>query len=306
MTTSLWFRQCQPWALKWKKRARRQGATNGSRECTAAHSNHFARRSGADVSPARVRIGQLEIDAVTFAQALDRIAELVDRRDGGAVFTPNVDHVVKAEHQADFRRAYSRADLCLADGMPLVWASRLLGSPLPEKVSGSDLVLPLVRLASERRWRIYLLGGAPGVAEKAGEKLARQLGARIVGTDSPLVGPDGTVDRSEQTLERLLAASPDLVLVAFGAPKQELWIDRFADRIGPAVAIGVGGSLDFVAGVVRRSPAWMSRTGLEWLFRLLQEPRRMWRRYLVEDPVFLVIVARSRRRARRERSIRLG
>jgi N-acetylglucosaminyldiphosphoundecaprenol N-acetyl-beta-D-mannosaminyltransferase len=157
-------------------------------------------------------------------------------------------------------------------------------------------------LAAERRWRVYLLGGAPGVAEEAGEKLTRELGVAIVGTDSPIVGPDGTDDRSEQTLERVAAASPDLVLVAFGAPKQELWIDRFAERLGPAVAIGVGGSLDFITGQVRRAPAWMSRAGLEWLFRLLQEPRRMWRRYLVEDPAFIAIVARSRRRARRESS----
>ena len=249
-----------------------------------------------------MRIGQLEIDSVTFAQALARIAELVDGRNGGAVFTPNVDHVVKAEHHPDFRRAYSRADLCLADGMPLVWASRLLGSPLPEKVSGSDLMLPLMRLAAERQWRVYLLGGRPGVAQEAREKLTRELDVTIVGIDSPVVGSDGTDQSSEQTLERLVAASPDLVLVAFGAPKQELWIDRFAERLGPAVAIGVGGSLDFITGRVRRAPAWMSRAGLEWLFRLLQEPRRMWRRYLVEDPAFIAIVARTRRRARRELS----
>jgi N-acetylglucosaminyldiphosphoundecaprenol N-acetyl-beta-D-mannosaminyltransferase len=249
------------------------------------------------MSRKRVRIGQLEIDAVTFAEALERIADLVHGRAGGAVFTPNVDHIVKAERHADFRSAYSHADLCLADGMPLIWASRLLGSPLPEKVSGSDLMRPLMRLASERRWRVYLLGGAHGVAEEAAEKLTRELGVTIVGIDSPLVGPDGIGDRSEQTLEALRAASPDLVLVAFGAPKQELWIDRFSDQLGPAVTIGVGGSLDFIVGRIRRAPAWMSRAGLEWLFRLLQEPRRMWRRYLVEDPAFIAIVARTRRRA---------
>jgi N-acetylglucosaminyldiphosphoundecaprenol N-acetyl-beta-D-mannosaminyltransferase len=256
--------------------------------------------SSATATTERVRIGHLEIDRVTFAQALDRIARLVERQRGGAVFTPNVDHVVKAEHHPDFRRAYARADLCLPDGMPLVWASRLLGPPLPEKVSGSDLVLPLMRLAAQRRWRVYLLGGAPGVAEAAAEKLTRELGVAIVGTDSPIVDSDGTEDRSEQTLEHMAAVSPDLVLVAFGAPKQELWIDRFGNRLNPAVAIGVGGSLDFLVGRTRRSPAWMSRAGLEWLFRLLQEPRRMWRRYLVEDPAFVAIVARTRRRARRE------
>jgi N-acetylglucosaminyldiphosphoundecaprenol N-acetyl-beta-D-mannosaminyltransferase len=249
----------------------------------------------ADMARSTVRIGQLDVDAVTFGEALERIAGLVARQEGGAVFTPNVDHVVKAEHHSEFRQAYRRADLCLPDGMPLVWASRLLGSPLPEKVSGSDLLIPLMELAAKRGWRVYLLGGRPGAAEKAADKLGRELGTLIVGIDSPNIGLNGAADSSEEALERLQAASADLVLVALGAPKQELWIDRFADRIRPAVAMGVGGSLDFVAGEVKRAPAWMSRAGLEWLFRLMQEPRRMWRRYLVEDPAFIRIVARTRR-----------
>lgn len=257
---------------------------------------------GMRVSHARVRIGELEVDAVTFEQALERIAELVDGRDGGAVFTPNVDHVVKAESDVEFRRAYSRASLSLADGVPILWAARLLGSPLPAKVSGSDLVLPLARLAAERRWRVYLLGGGPGVAAEAGAKLSSELGVDVVGTDSPVVREDGTVEEAELTLGRLGATKPQLVLVALGAPKQERFIDRYGDRIGPAVAMGVGGSLDFVVGRVRRAPAWMSRAGLEWLYRLGQEPRRMWRRYLIEDPRFVAIVLRARRSERRERS----
>jgi N-acetylglucosaminyldiphosphoundecaprenol N-acetyl-beta-D-mannosaminyltransferase len=254
----------------------------------------------------RVRIGQLEVDSVTCDQALAEIAELVDRRKGGAVFTPNVDHVVKAEEHLPFRRAYSRADLCLADGMPILWASRLLGSPLPEKVSGSDLVVPLARLAAERSWRVYLLGGAPGVAAEAGRKMASEFGVRVVGADSPVVDADGGTDDPEETVARVRAARPDLVLVALGAPKQELWIDRFAERVTPAVSIAVGGSLDFIAGRVKRAPAWMSHAGFEWLFRLAQEPRRLWRRYLVEDPRFAAIVARSRRSGRAKRSVRAG
>jgi N-acetylglucosaminyldiphosphoundecaprenol N-acetyl-beta-D-mannosaminyltransferase len=241
-----------------------------------------------------VRIGNIEVDSVTFDEALDRIVELVESENGGAVFTPNVDHVVKSERDVAFCRAYSRADLCVADGMPLVWASRLLGSPLPQKVSGSDLVLPVAQLAVQRRWGVYLLGGEPGVAEEAGKRMAREFGVKIAGTDSPAVGADGCMDEADHALERLAAARPNLVLVALGAPKQELWIDRFAPQIKPAVAIAVGGSLDFVAGRVRRAPPWMSRVGLEWLFRLAQEPRRMWRRYLVEDPRFVAIVARTR------------
>jgi N-acetylglucosaminyldiphosphoundecaprenol N-acetyl-beta-D-mannosaminyltransferase len=252
------------------------------------------------MTPTRVRIGELEVDSVTFQEALDRIEELVDRRVGGAVFTPNVDHVVKAESDPEFRLAYSRASLCLADGVPILWAARLLGSPLPAKVSGSDFVLPLARLAGERHWRVYLLGGGPGVAAEAGVKLSRELGVDVVGTDSPLVHEDGTAEEAEQTLGRLASTKPHLVLVALGAPKQERFIDRYGELIRPAVAMGVGGSLDFLVGRVRRAPAWMSRAGLEWLYRLAQEPRRMWRRYLVEDPRFVAIVARTRRKERRD------
>ena len=248
----------------------------------------------------RVRIGKLQVDPVSFDEALERIVELVDGRKGGAVFTPNVDHVVKTETNAAFRRAYARADLCLADGAWLLWASRVIGTPLPEKVSGSDLILPLALVAAKRRWRVYILGGGPGVAIQARERLSREFAVDVVGCDAPIVDSDGELQivRSRPSA-RLAETQPDLVLIALGAPKQELWIDRFGDRIAPAVAIGVGGSLDFFTGQIRRAPTWMSRAGLEWMFRLAQEPRRMWRRYLIEDPRFLAIVARSRREARR-------
>jgi N-acetylglucosaminyldiphosphoundecaprenol N-acetyl-beta-D-mannosaminyltransferase len=251
------------------------------------------------MSGRKVRIGELNIDAVTLDGALARIAELVDGGNGGAVFTPNVDHVVKSDKHVAFRRAYSHADLCLADGMPIVWASRLLGSPLPEKVSGSDLVLPLARLAADREWRVYLLGGRPGVATEAGERMTREFGVRVVGDDAPNVDQEGGSADAEHVLDRIRTARPDLVFVALGAPKQELWIERFGRHIAPAVAIAVGGSLDFFTGRVRRAPPWMSRAGLEWLYRLAQEPRRMWRRYLIEDPRFVAIVARTWRQARR-------
>lgn len=247
----------------------------------------------------RVAIGQLQVDAVTFDEALVRIAQLIDARQGGAVFTPNVDHVVKAERNDAFRQAYARADLCLADGMWILWASRLLGFPLPAKVSGSDLLLPLATLAASRKWRVYIFGGGPGVAQDAATMMSNELGVDVVGFDAPFVGWDGTSDQSDESLDRLRATEPDLVLTALGAPKQELWIDRFGDDIAPAVAIGVGGSLDFFTGRVRRAPTWMSHAGLEWMFRLGQEPGRMWRRYLIEDPRFVGIVARQRREMRR-------
>jgi N-acetylglucosaminyldiphosphoundecaprenol N-acetyl-beta-D-mannosaminyltransferase len=245
----------------------------------------------------RVRLGALHVDGVTFAQALDAIAGMVDKREGGIVFTPNVDHVVMAEEDPRFRDAYAAADLSLADGMPVLWASRLLGEPLPEKVSGSDLVLPLMERADRGGWRIYILGGAPGVGARAAERIVQRFpGVSIAGTVSPLIDMNQPPSARAELIESIRASKPDLVLVALGAPKQELFIAEAAGALRPAVLLGVGAAIDFIAGTARRAPPWVSAAGLEWLYRLAREPRRLWRRYLLRDPKFLFILMRELRR----------
>ena len=247
----------------------------------------------------RWRLGGVIVDRLGFAEALAAIEALVDRGEGGAVFTPNVDHVVIAETDARLRAAYARVSLSLADGMPVVWASRLFGPRLPEKVSGSDLVLPLMRLAAARQWRVYLAGGADGVAGRAAEALQRQIPhLGVVGTEGPRIDMDAPASGREDVLARIREARPDLVLVAFGSPKQELWIDETRDALRPAVLVAVGAGLDFAAGVIRRAPSWVSAAGLEWLYRLVREPRRLWRRYLLRDPRFVLVVWRMLREAR--------
>jgi len=248
--------------------------------------------------PARLRLGRLLVDPVTLEGAVDAIEALVTAGRGGLVCTPNVDHVVLAERCEEFRSACCAADLALADGMPIVWSSRLLAPRLPERVSGSDLVVPLARRAASRGWRVYLLGGGPGVAAEAAERLRRRVGLEIVGTDAPTISLEGAADGSEAALQRIQAARPHLILVALGAPKQEIWAHRHRAELGGAVAVGVGASLDFVAGRVGRAPRWVSRSGLEWLWRLLREPRRLWRRYLVDDPRFLAVLWRTLRERR--------
>lgn len=244
--------------------------------------------------PPRLRLGPVGIDRLTFAQALDAIEALVTAGAGGSVFTPNIDHVVLAEGDEAFRAAYAQASLSLVDGMPLLWASRLLGEPLPEKISGSDLVWPLLQRAGQRGWRVFLTGAAPGVAQVAAERVRRELGVNVVGTDAPRIhrSPGGG-DQSEEAAARVAEARADLVLVGFGAPKQEIWAHRFRASLGPAVAVACGAGIDFLAGRVRRAPPWVSRAGLEWAFRLALEPRRLWRRYLVQDPKFALILARE-------------
>lgn len=249
----------------------------------------------------RMRLGGLDIDVVTFEGAIDAIAELVAARHGGMVFTPNIDHVVLVDEDPRLRAAYAEVSLSLVDGVPLLWASRLLGTPLPEKVSGSDLCLPLLERAAKQGWRVYLLGGAPGVAERAAERLRATIaGIDIVGTDGPRVDVDreGTYD---DIVGKIVAARPDLLLVAFGCPKQEIFMHRIRAAIAPTVAVGVGAGIDFLAGTVKRAPKWISTVGLEWLYRLAREPRRLWRRYLVRDPKFVFVLLHQLRERRRTR-----
>lgn len=247
--------------------------------------------------PARVRFGAVWVDVLTFEGALAALTRLVASRRGGAVFTPNVDHVVLADEDPSLRRAYERADLSLCDGQPLRWVSPLLGLAIPEKISGSDLVLPALGLAARHGWRVYLLGGAPGVVEASAARLTAELGVTVVGWSEPRIGLEPLADEPA-VVAAVAAARPDLLLVCLGAPKGERFIDRCRDRLGPAVSLSVGASLDFYVGRVRRAPRWMQRVGLEWFFRLLQEPGRMARRYLLRDPKFLLILLRTLREPR--------
>jgi N-acetylglucosaminyldiphosphoundecaprenol N-acetyl-beta-D-mannosaminyltransferase len=255
-------------------------------------------------SPPRdcVLIGGLPIDRLTFDQAIDAVDSLVSAGKGGSVFTPNVDHVVQFVEDERLREAYGLASLSLADGMPVVWASRLLGKPLPEKVSGSDIVMPLVLRAAARGWRVFLLGGADGVGEAAKAEMLRAApGLNVVGVLSPRIDLSQGREQRTAIVETLRAARPDLVFVAFGAPKQELFIGEVQEALSPAVFIGIGASLDFVAGILPRAPTWMSDNGLEWMFRLAREPRRLWKRYLLRDPKFALILLQTMRDLRTAR-----
>ena len=252
------------------------------------------------MTAARLRLGHVAVDSVTMAEAVDRIDALIDEGRGGYVVTPNVDHVVLAEDDLAFRDAYADASLSLADGMPVVWASRLLPVRVPEKVSGSDLAGPLLVRAASRKRRIYLLGGGPGVAQMAQDILEKRYpGLTIVGTSAPMLRTDDGKGAWDALAVGIAETKPDLVFVCLGAPKQELFMHAVHQRLAPAVLLGLGATLDFIAGTVDRAPAWMSRNGLEWAYRLGREPRRMWRRYLVRDPRFAVVLMREVLRTRR-------
>lgn len=239
----------------------------------------------------RVRVGALPVDVLNRSEALDAIIRLVREGRGGMVFTPNVDHIVQAQHDPVFREAYGRAALSLVDGVPVMWAARWLGTPLPEKLSGSDLFEPLIERAAAENLRVALVGGGPGVGELASRNLKQRLPSlHIVETLAPRIGLTAT-DEERACVEQLTKAKADLIFVCLGAPKQELFSDRNRQQLAPAVLIGFGAAVDFAAGTMPRAPAWMSRSGLEWAYRLGREPRRLAARYLLRDPEFFKIVA---------------
>jgi exopolysaccharide biosynthesis WecB/TagA/CpsF family protein len=188
-----------------------------------------------------------------------------------------------AYHDKPYQDALSRAHLVLNDGIGLELAARMRGCGFPENLNGSDFTLRLLSLAAEQEWRVYLYGGQPGVAATARDRLFETIeGLQIVGVCD---GYDPRTD--EEIIEDIRAVGADIVIVALGQPQQELWLDAHLAATGCHVGIGVGAFLDFVSGRVVRAPGWMNRLGIEWMFRLVKEPGRLWRRYIVGNPLFL-------------------
>ncbi len=231
----------------------------------------------------------IPIDDLNMEETLDRLEEFVvmGRQTGKShqVATVNADFVVKAQYDPELRYLLQESDMATADGMPLVWGARLMGAPLAERVAGADMIPSLAKRAAQKGYSLYLLGAAPGVAAKAGMILQEENpGLKIVGITSPPYSSVLEMDRT--VIEDIKKAQPDILLVALGNPKQEKWIGLYGRELCVPVMIGVGGTLDFIAGTTKRAPMWMQRFGLEWLFRLLSDPRRLWRRYFVDLVVF--------------------
>jgi len=218
----------------------------------------------------------VRVDDVTSEETLALIAHFIAERTPHQICTVNTEFIMAAQDHSEFRRVINSAALCPPDSVGVLWAARRLGHPLRERVGGADTAERIAARAAQRGWRLYLLGAAPGVAEQAAAIwLARYPGLVVTGTfaGSPLP------DQQDAIIERIRLAQPDVLLVAFGAPSQDLWIARHQPRLQTPVAIGVGGAFDFVAGVAQRAPVWVQRVGLEWLHRLAREPWR-WRRQL--------------------------
>lgn len=253
--------------------------------------------------PQTIELMGLRLHALTEAQCVHRLFDAMEQGRGGFVVTPNLDHLRRHTRSAEFRALCAEADLSVADGMPLVWASRLQRTPLPERVAGSNLITSLSAEAARRGRRVYLLGGDLGTAAAAARVLCERFpGLAIAGTDCPGLGFEQDPDELSGVGDAIRAARPDLVLVALGSPKQEVVIGALRSQLPAAWWIGVGISFSFVAGAVHRAPQWMQRLGIEWVHRLVQEPRRLARRYLVDGlPFALRLLGASALRGLRAR-----
>jgi len=243
----------------------------------------------------------MRIDRVTMQEAVGRLFGWFagGRRDCRYTVTPNLDHVVLHQEEESLRQAYDDASLIVADGWPLVTASRMFRDALPERVAGSDLVPAMFSEAEARQKQVtvFLLGAAPGIAEIAAARIHRQWSAvKVVGTYSPPMGFEHDSAECVKIIDQVNAVSPDVLVVGFGAPKQELWLGKHHHRIEAGVAIAAGATIDFLAGRQKRAPLWMQRMNLEWSHRLLSHPRRLSRRYLKDALKFPRLVFLERRR----------
>lgn len=242
----------------------------------------------------RVEIFNLTVDNITFAEAVSRIIELVEENRKGYVVTANVDHVVRLEKDDEFRLAYDKAALVVTDGMPIVISSRLLGKPIKERITGADLFPALSAVAAEKGFSVFLLGGREGVAALASKKLKMKYPNLIVaGVYSPPFGFEKSDEECQKIIRLVNEAKPNLLFVGVGSPKQEKWTYKYIDELSINVAVCVGGAFDFVAGTVKRAPKFLQRLSLEWFWRLIHEPRRLFRRYIIRDSRFFVILIKE-------------
>ena len=250
------------------------------------------------MKPKRINILDIQIDNVGMPELLERL------RVGGVVFTPNVDHLVKLQKDREFYRVYQEADYRVCDSQLIMYASRFLGQPIAEKVSGSDLFPAFYRrYAQDQDVKIFLLGGLEGVAEQARHNINIKVGRNmVIQTYCPPFGFENDPVECQRIVEMINKSGANVLAVGVGAPKQEKWICNYKPYLASIITFfAIGATIDFEAGNMRRAPLWMSSVGLEWLYRLILEPGRLWKRYLVEDLAFFVLIFRQKFKLGRKR-----
>jgi N-acetylglucosaminyldiphosphoundecaprenol N-acetyl-beta-D-mannosaminyltransferase len=244
----------------------------------------------------KINIVGTNIDQYSFDEVVEIIVDYAIS--GGSaeyVVTPNAQHILTLQKDPHFREIYSQAFLVVPDGVPLLWAAKFLQTPLKGRVNGTDLFEKLCEIAAAKELKIFLLGGRSGAATQAAEILqTRYSGLKIVGTHCPPYGFESNTAELALINTKIRETTPHILFVGLGAPKQENWIYANYQQLGVPISIGIGVSFELVAGMVKRAPVWMQKSGLEWLFRLIVEPKRLWQRYVVGNPLFIWLVLRQK------------
>lgn len=244
---------------------------------------------------ARIKFMNTCIDNLTMSETLNEIDKLIQKKKCSYVVTPNVDHIVRLEKDEELQKVYKNASLILTDGKPLIWISKWYKTPIKEKISGSDLFPRVCQLAANKNYTIYLLGAAEGVADTAARNLMKKYpGLNIVGTYSPPFGFEKNEQEMNKIKTQIQDVHPDILIVGLGCPKQEKFMYYHCKELGVPISFGLGASIDFEAGNIKRAPKWMSNHGLEWLYRFSKEPKRLFKRYFVDD-IKIIQVARKYR-----------
>lgn len=243
----------------------------------------------------RIKFMNTCIDNLTMSETLNEIDKLIQKKNCSYVVTPNVDHIVRLEKDEELQKVYKNASLILTDGKPLIWISKWYKTPIKEKISGSDLFPKVCELAANKNYTMYLLGAAEGVADTAAKNLMKKYpGLNVVGTYSPPFGFEKNEQEMIKIKTQIQEVHPDILIVGLGCPKQEKFMYYHCKELGVPISFGLGASIDFEAGNIKRAPKWMSNHGLEWLYRFSKEPKRLFKRYFVDD-LKIIQVARKYR-----------
>lgn len=235
------------------------------------------------------------IDNVTLDEAIEHIEECIRQRKIGHVITPNVDQIVRMETDSYFKEICDNAELLLTDGHPLLWIAKWYKTPIKEKICGSDLVPKLCEVAAQKGYSVFFLGAAPGIAQRAADKLKEKLPSlKVAGTYSPPIGFEKDEQELDKINQMLYDSHADMLFVGMGVPKQDIFIYENMQKYQIPMSFSIGGTIDFIAGEQKRAPKWVNKIGMEWLYRLCQSPKRMFKRYIIDDSKILKLAWKYR------------
>lgn len=244
----------------------------------------------------RVKFMNTFIDNVTMDEAIQHIEFCIKNKTIGQVITPNVDQIVRIEWDEYFRKICDSCELLLVDGHPLLWTAKFYGRPFKEKICGSDLVPKLCEISAQKGYSVFLLGAAPGVAQTAADNLQKLYpDLRVAGVYSPPIGFEKDKNELDKINDILRKSKADLLFVGMGVPKQDIFIYENKEKYEIPMSFSIGGTIDFIAGVQKRAPMWIRRIGFEWFYRLINDPKRMFKRYVIDDSAFFRLIWKYRR-----------